>query len=346
MYHSQGKYFIITIILLFLVSCKHSGDKTTLAFYYWKSNFNIDKTDISYLKDAGVQKLYLHFFDVSWNETYNRALPVAEMKFEAEPTDKFQYVPVVYITTKSLNNTDGDSINKLAEHIYDEVEHITTTNKITYKELQFDCDWTDATHSKYFALLSFFRNKFKSTGQLVSATIRLHQIKYADKTGVPPIDRGMLMFYNMGTINSIPGYNSIYNDKDADKYVSYISAYTLPLDVALPVYSWAIWERNGRVQDIIEKALNKDFADTAMFRSAGNNIFVSRGPLFFRGKYFMKNDTVKTEEVTPDICEDAATNVAQYLKNEPRTVSLFEYDTLYLSTYNKKDLEKIYTLSR
>ncbi|HSY76129.1 MAG TPA: hypothetical protein VK890_04690 [Bacteroidia bacterium] len=306
----------------------------------------MSKSDISYLKDAGVQKIYLHFFDVSWNETYNKALPVAEIKFETLPTDKFQYVPVVYITTKSLNNTDGDSINKLAEHIFDEVEHIATANNIANKELQFDCDWTDATRGKYFALLSFFHDKFKSTGQLVSATIRLHQIKYADKTGVPPVERGMLMFYNMGNINSVPGYNSIYNDKDADRYVTYVSTYTLPLDVVLPVYSWAIWARNGKVQDIIEKALNKDFADTAMFLSAGNNIFVSRGSFFFRGKYFMKNDTVKTEDVTPDICEDAATNVAKYLKNEPRTVSLFEFDSIYLSTYNKKDLEKIYTLSR
>ena len=59
----------------------------------------------------------------------------------------------------------------------------------------------------------------------------------------------------------------------------------------------------------------------------------------------MKNDTVKMEQVTPDICKDAADNVSKYLKNAKRTVSLFDYDSLYLSTYEKKDLEKIYSLS-
>ena len=31
----------------------------------------------------------------------------------------------------------------------------------------------------------------------MSATIRLHQVKYRADTGVPPVDRGMLMAYNL-----------------------------------------------------------------------------------------------------------------------------------------------------
>ncbi|HXP50036.1 MAG TPA: hypothetical protein VN922_08785, partial [Bacteroidia bacterium] len=208
------------------------------------------------------------------------------------------------------------------------------------------CDWTDVSRAKYFKLLTFFHDTLTKQSKTLSATIRLHQVKYADKTGVPPVDRGMLMFYNMGKINGTPGYNSIYNSKDADKYVTYVSNYTLPLDVALPVFSWALLIRGGEAHDVLEKAVDKDFADTSQFLSAGNNIFVSRGSFLFRGKYFQKSDTVKMEEVTPAICEEAANNVNSYLKDEKRTISLFEYDSLYLSTYDKKDIQQIYTISR
>src|SRR5665213_722628 len=186
------------LILLIIISCKHASHKPDRAFYYWRSNFNLLGRDVSYLKNVGVDKLYLHFFDVTWNEQQSKPLPVDEIKFGTEPGSKFNYVPVVFISNKVLEESYFDSIPVLATHIYDEVEHIATENKITYQELQFDCDWTDATRTKYFKLLNFLHGKLTAEGKILSATIRLHQVKYADRTGVPPVDRGMLMFYNMG----------------------------------------------------------------------------------------------------------------------------------------------------
>lgn len=332
--------------LPFLNSCKrHFTIKPERAFYYWRSNFNLSAKDMAYLKITGVDKLYIHFFDVSWNDVFKSVLPVDEVKFETVPTNTLQFVPVVYIANKALEETPADSVDVLSRHIIDEVVHIASRNKVEYKELQFDCDWTDATREKYFKILVFMHNQLKSSGKIVSATIRLHQVKYASKTGVPPVDRGMLMFYNMGRVNAMVGYNSIYNGSDADKYASFIPSYTLPLDVALPVFGWAVCVRDGRVTGIIEKSVNKDFADTSIFIAAGNNIFVARNSFFFHGKYFMKNDSVKIEQVTPGLCEDAAGNVSRYLKDERRTVSLFDYDSIYLSTYEKSDLEKIFSLA-
>ena len=94
---------------------------------------------------------------------------------------------------------------------------------------------------------------------------------------------------------------------------------------------------------IIEKSTEKDFSDTSEFRVTAKSIFISRKSFFLHGRYFMKNDSIKLEEVTPEICENAAENVNRYLKNEKRTLSLFDYDSLYLSTYHSKDLEKIFS---
>jgi hypothetical protein len=348
MFKKGKKYFKLVLVVLAITcgsSCKHLSIKADRAFYYWRSNFTLADKDVSYMQSLGVSKIYLHFFDVNWNDIYSKVLPVDAVKFDSVSANSLQFVPVIYITTKALEETPGDSINSLSRHILDEVEHIAAVHDLNYNELQFDCDWTDGTQKKYFTLLSYFHNELKQKGKLLSATIRLHQVKYKEKTGVPPIDRGMLMFYNMGKVNSIPGYNSIYNERDANNYASYVKSYPLPLDVALPVFSWAVIFRDGKVKGINEKAVNQDFSTDSLFLSAGNNIFVSRKAFFLHGRYFMKNDTVKLEQVTPDICEDAANNVSRYLKNEKRTVILFDYDSIYLSTYDKKDLDKIFSLS-
>lgn len=337
---------IFGITLLCIASCKRRFSiKPMRAFYYWRSNFRLSNKDVNYLKDVEVDKLYIHFFDVNWNDLDGKVLPEDEVTFDSMAANNFQLVPVVFITTKALKETNRDSILGLSRHIFDEVEHLAKLHNVIYNELQVDCDWTEGTREKYFSLLLSLDSVLRRTGKLLSATIRLHQVKYKEKTGVPPVDRGMLMFYNMGNVNSIVGYNSIYNGSDADKYASYIKSYTLPLDVALPIFGWAICFRDGKVKGIIEKAVNTDYWDTSHFVSAGNNIFVARKDFFLHARYFIKNDTVKLEEVSPDLCEDAAQNVSQYLRNENRTVTLFEYDSLYLSSYDKKDLEKIFSLS-
>ncbi len=340
-----GKYIsilIASITLLGLVCCKRERHQPDRAFYYWKSNFNLSAKDIAYLNDAHVSKLYIHFFDVAFSDRDNKPYPVDEVRFSTMPDKQFEYIPVVFIPNKTLEHLSADSIEQLSSHIYTQVSYLATANRLSYKELQFDCDWTETTRVKYFKLLTFFHDRLHDSGKILSATIRLHQVKYPDVTGIPPIDRGMLMFYNMGKINAEPGNNSIYNSKDANKYVTYVTSYPLPLDVALPVFSWAVCIRNGQANNIIEKAVRTDFPDS-LFSAIGNNMFISRSSVLLHGRYFDKNDTVKMEEVTPQLCVEAANNVNGYLKDAHRTLSLFEYDSLYLSHYDKKSITQIFT---
>lgn len=343
---SLVKPFIVFNTLVILLSGCTRKANIAHAFYYWKNNFNLSASDINFLKSVEVTKLYLHFFDVTWNKDYKQALPVAKMTFSTIPPATIDYVPVIYITNESVENTEEDSINTLAEHIYKEVIHVASGNGIKFKELQIDCDWTEKSAHKYFALLKQIRTHLKIEDKQLSATIRLHQVKYYNITGIPPVDRGMLMFYNMGKVNTKLGYNSIYNATDADKYTASISSYPMPLDLALPIYSWAVCIRNGSVVNLIHKTNKSDFSDTSLFSSAGNNIFVSRRSFFQHGTYFMKNDTLKLEDVTPALSQSAAANAARYLDNNHRTVSLFEYDTIYLSSYDKKNIENIFSAAR
>lgn len=336
------KIYVLAVLLITLFGCKtRHSDNINRAFYYWKSEFALEANGRNYLKELGVNKLYLHFFDVGWNNETNRVIPEAKAMFEDKFPDALQCVPVIFVANKALEKTSADSINVLSQRIMKTVKLIASENGVNYKELQVDCDWTESTREKYFNLLSQLHSELSVSGVILSATIRLHQIKYAEKTGIPPVDRGMLMFYNMGKINGLSGYNSIYNKADAVRYTAYIKEYKLPLDVALPIFSWAVHLSNGPVE-IIEKVNKID--DSTEFKPCGNNIFVSRNSFFWHGSYLVKGDTVKIERVTPSLCMDAANDLIPYLKDESRTVTLFAYDSAYIENNEKKDLEKIYSV--
>jgi hypothetical protein len=71
--------------------------------------------------------------------------------------------------------------------------------------------------------------------------------QYRERTGVPPVDRGMLMFYNMGKLSAEPGARSIYDADAAERYLARVGEYPLPLDLALPIWSWTVQVRDGAI---------------------------------------------------------------------------------------------------
>jgi hypothetical protein len=71
-------------------------------------------------------------------------------------------------------------------------------------------------------------------------------VKYRERTGVPPVDRGMLMFYNMGRFSADPEARAIFDLESARRYLARISSYPLPLDLALPMWSWTVAPRSLR----------------------------------------------------------------------------------------------------
>ena len=133
-------------------------------------------------------------------------------------------------------NTDVAGIDELAGKICKLLASIYQNNLNKPYEIQFDCDWTETTKEKYFHLLKLARarlNQFGFSTAKISATIRLYQCKYLFKTGVPPVDKGMLMCYNMGNLKNPGTKNFILESYELRKYISSLNTYPLQLDVAV-----------------------------------------------------------------------------------------------------------------
>ena len=139
-----------------------------------------------------------------------------------------------------MEHCDSAQLDVLADKIHRKVEQLCPQG---WNELQLDCDWSAKTKETFFALVRMMKER---TGRGISATIRLHQYKHPERTGVPPVDRGMLMLYNVEDVTRADGRNSIFNAAAAAPYFSGAAEYPVPLDIALPAFDWVLHFRHGR----------------------------------------------------------------------------------------------------
>lgn len=338
------KNVIITIFLgALLAACTKKAPER--AFYYWKTRFTLTPSDRQLLHSLQVKKLYVRFFDVDWEEANGEAIPKGKIEFVSPINKDLSIIPVVYITNKTFLHVKGNNAEMLAEKVFRQVNIMARKNNITYSELQFDCDWTESTRTAYFDFINHIKRLSEKQKSVITATIRLHQIKYYKLTGIPPVDRGMLMYYNMGKIDTVATNNSIFNTNDAAKYVAYTKNYPLPMDVVLPAFSWGVQIRKGKVINLLSSLSMADFKNNANFIPVCDNQFRVKQSFFCKGFYLMQDDLIKVEQTTPQLCKQAAMQVAKNMKS-PATVAVHHLDSLNLTQYEPKDFEEIFNYFR
>lgn len=319
--------------------------KVVPAFYYWKTTFHLTSSEKQALQKLEIKRLYLRLFDIGWDNTLNAPVPLGKIVFDDHNFYSAEIVPVVYITNRVITNINTNQVATVATHLLKQVQSIAKSGVFSFTELQIDCDWTETTRAKYFGLLKQLSSMAAMNGVKISATIRLHQIKYKQITGIPPVERGMLMFYNMGDLSEATNRNSIYNQHDASKYVSYVSSYPLPLDVALPIFSWAIQRRNGVIVQLISSFNPSDF-ERLGFSRIDSGYYKTTTSFFYRGIYFKMDDIIEIESITPKIALEAAMLLSKHIQHTNRSVALFSLDSLNVAPYEKKDFKAIYNCFR
>ena len=337
--YSRLLMFLLAFFLLIATSCKNTSTATT-AFYYWKTGFQLNTGQQELLWNAGSNRLYIRFFDINWNDQTSKPYPDAIVQFY-QPTERLTITPVIYIRNKTFELINDLSNDSLATHCNGLVSRLAAEQHINYTTLQVDCDWTLTTKDKYFTFLKLLK---KVSGCRIEATIRLHQVKFKQQTGVPPVDKGILMFYNMGKLNAdLQQPNSIYNSADADKYISYLSTYPLPLNVALPVFSWSVHIRDGKAIQIYEQIGKKQLDNQTNFQLIKNDhCYRAKTSFFLKGVYIKQNDIFKLEEINIETLKTAAKQLAANLpQQQNRTIIYYELANLDLSAFKAETFNKI-----
>jgi len=283
--------------------------------------------------------MYVRVFDVDWKG--GQAVPLAQLQSETTLTDDIEIIPTLFITNRTLRNILDEDIPRLANNIYDKIIEIKSINNWQVNEVQIDCDWSGQTKAKYFELLHQLQNRLGDIGAVVSVTIRLHQIKFYKQTGVPPVHRGMLMFYNMSDLENWATDNSILDLAEAKKFLVNFESYPLDLDVALPIFSWGVLFRNGKMIKLINNLAKAEIADTTRFTKLAPHRYEVKKSTYLQAHYLYEGDQIRLEWIEFQQLEEAARLLRDQIRNASMTVSFYHLDSTCIKQHTYEELEKI-----
>ncbi len=330
------------LFLLILTGC---GAKEPVrvdpAFYYWRSHFEVGRPEQYYLNKAGVGLLYVKFLDIDWDDTRNEPVPVATLTRDSGAFAAYEIIPCVFITNRTFARLAPDGLPLLARRIAGKIRDIAP--EVRVKEIQIDCDWTQGTRAAYFGFLKTLRNQTKENGWAISATIRLHQWKYPDQTGVPPADKGALMFYNVGDLENWDEPNSILNLEKAREYLRGISPYPLHLDLALPVFRWGVLFRENKMIKLISGLGPESLADTVRFRKLEESRYEVKKSTYLNGYYLYAGDRIRLEAIDSTQLQAVIGEAGKKLDPVDRRLIFYHLDPANLTVLPYESLKDLAT---
>lgn len=295
------------MLLLILTAILSACDQQhpDLSFYYWKTTWN----DAGAISDYVAQSdgpIFLRFFDI------DRPDGIEEPQFRgpivAQSPLPNRFVPTVFITNRTFVDPDSLQAIRLPRMVYDGLVQRGWNGQ---GEVQFDCDWTLETRPHFFQFLQDFQAMAGDSVSL-SATIRLHQVKFAAKTGIPPVGHGTLMFYNMGQLRDLNTENSILDLEVAESYLKNLPQYPLKLDIALPIFGWAVVHRWGKVVNLLPEVTPEDLKADSLLEMVDDRRAKVRKSHYFCGVYVYEGDDLRLEYTTPENLNAAARLVTRY----------------------------------
>lgn len=373
--HPPGRTCLVIsacMLLLFNASCKKK--KTIVpAYYFWRTGSEIRPSEKDLLRRLDIHTLFTKVLDVDWGG-FSGAVPVAGMDIHEFDRQLNFYdslgvreVPVVFITNKTFLEIDSAEVPVLARRVirrclpaydsmdvaYEAREYMNQRSMARPREIQFDCDWTAKTAGKYFYFLRTVRQLLPSDSVRLSATIRLHQYKYSGKTGVPPVDRGMLMLYNVSDLTVYSPVNSIFDREKAAAYIDGSNSYPLPLDIALPAYSWGLVFRNKQFYQIENGLDAGDVEASGIFEREKHGV-VGEGVCFYQvkkdtvfGDLFLRpGDEIKIESIDSFQLLAAARLSLRAVNSDSCRVAFFELSSSEIKKYSDETLSHIYSSYR
>jgi hypothetical protein len=372
----------IIFILLFAVlngaSCEKEHE-VVRSFCYWKTDLNFEKEDDSLIKELDVKHLYVRFFDVDWNPYAKEPLPVATIANVNLNESNPEITPSIFITNEVVLQSNKKQLDSLASRIaqrvnqigvkmnetkadvianaivypkdyykqkdykrinYDSVKALELAKlKVNFKEILIDCDWTEKSQKNYFYLLQQIKKGFPTAK--IAATIRLWQYKFASKAGIPPVDKGLLMCYNLTKPDDFKTKNSIGTSDELAQYITH-SEYKLKLDIALPLYSWAVVFRGNQFKGILSD-YNQLLKDSIKLKKSSESKYVLEDDVLVGQTYLRNGDEIRIEKISEEELDKMISIVKDKIKIDNQTkVTFFSFDKKYINDYGTQNISGYY----
>jgi hypothetical protein len=322
------------LLVLLLPGCMPEREPVVVpAVFRWHNITRYDHAHEGYrnMQEHGIQRMYHKLLDIGWNPA-NGAHPISFVPVPSAwrtPRETgylhprslamtVEFVPCIYITNETFLKLDDAGTDELAFNL---LRKLRKECPVIIHGVMLDCDWTEKTRARFFRLAQHLND---SLDVPLTSTIRLHQYANPKGTGVPPVDRGMLMPYNVGQVSRPGPENSIFDRATAEPYFRKTGAYPLPLDIALPAFTWGALFRKDVFQGILhESQLNEAIALGLLKGHPLGTMQVvkednRRMPELHLG------DVVRVERMTPDLIDEVVQLATKAVNSDTLSVAFFE----------------------
>jgi hypothetical protein len=344
------KLLSFSCIAIALFSCQepHKIAHVTKAFYYWKSN---DYGDFSAMEDSLLriqkpEKLYIKFFEVSRDETLGN-IPNAKTQLDfkyyswSKPNliDSVTIVPTIFIKNEVFLKSNRAEIDTLVANVSFLIDKYNKEkfNDRKIEEYQMDCDWTPKSRDNYFYFLTQLK---KTSNKQLSCTLRLYPYKYPEKMGVPPVDKVMLMCYNLIGPFDDQNKNSILDTNELSSYLDTDKKYPLHLDIVLPVFSWMHVYHNDRFSNLV--SLDKQ-GMKAVLKSIKPLWYEVQKDTLIDNVFLRIGDKVKYEEITASKIDESIKIIKKNVSFDNNvTVSLFHLDHTIVTNFTNEEVTRFF----
>ncbi|MGN7811533.1 hypothetical protein [Flavobacterium sp. 22076] len=374
----KNAFFVLLFVVLSSGN-RENDHKVIRSFCYWKTNLYFQEEDDSLVNKLDVKHMYVRFFDVDYNPYSKEPLPVATIWDISFNKSNPEITPSIFITNEVVLKSDTKQLDSLAVRMAKRIEQIgkkmndtkadiiasnivypkdyykqkdykplnydsvrsaeSAKLKVAFKEILIDCDWTEKSQKNYFYLLKQIKSQLPSSK--IAATIRLWQYKYASKAGIPPVDKGLLMCYNITKPDDLQTKNSIATSEELAQYITH-GDYKLKLDIALPLYSWAVAFRGNQFKGILS-----DYAqlikDTSKVKKTSDTKYVLQDDVLVGQTYLRNGDEIRIEKISDSELDKMISIIKNKIQIDNQTkVTFFSFDKKYINDYGTENISNYY----
>ncbi|MFA7616730.1 MAG: hypothetical protein WBF83_05370 [Moheibacter sp.] len=327
------RFIFLLISQTFFFGCKSEPRAHPIQFYHWKSNADIGQTEVEYFNKLNSNRLYIRLFDVVQKD--GRPEPTAMLQnFDSKKLNA-AYIPTVYLINEVFYKLSASENQKLAENVFELIQKISKNYGIeNFDQIQIDCDWTESTRDSYF---QFLKELKEISQKIIGSTLRLHQVKFSNKTGIPPADKVYLMCYATSSPIEEIEKNSILDLDLVKDYLKDIDRYPLKTDVALPIYSWAIVTNHLGKKKLIN-GVSKSDLDNENYKKLKDGYYRIESDTFLRGIYLNKGFEIKLETIPAELLKQTRNFLDSKIKSDFEIV-YYHLDQMFLKRYTIDDLK-------
>lgn len=312
---------------------------TDYSVYYWQTVFDLSQEEIGILEKNNVNKLYIRYFDIDINSV-GEFIPKGIIKFNSIPHQDI--IPTIFITNRTFEKVSKEEIPILVDKLWLKINSINVSiGKSKISELQIDCDWTQKTRPLFFFFLEELKSKI-DTSIILSTTIRLHQIKFPGLTGIPPVDRGSLMVYNVGDLTDFKTKNSIFDPIIIARYLDKLHEYPLELDVAFPIFNQQVIFRNEKFLTVLRKKNYLNLNDSQYYeKTKKTNYWRCIKDMRIGNIYIAQGDIIRDEVSYQSGYDNIVKKVIKSIPKQSKMTYII-FDFSHLNTKKRKDEKLVF----